>query len=53
MSPLTRFGWITFGAGSLVFMVLGVVDEDWWVAFGGMLFVIGCAALYVDGVRDR
>lgn len=52
MSALSRFGWVAFGAGSFVFTVLGVVNEDWWVAFGGVLFVVGCVALYVDGVRS-
>ena len=51
MSVVGRFGWIAFGAGSFVFMVLGAVNEDWWVAFGGLLFVVGCVALYLDGVR--
>jgi hypothetical protein len=52
MSALQRFGWITFVAGSLVLAVLGAVNADWWVAFGGTLFVIGCIALYVAGTVD-
>ena len=51
MSRLEQFGWVTFGGGSLVFTVLGAMNEDWWVAFGGALFVVGCVALYLDGAR--
>ena len=51
ISPLARFGWVTFGTGSFVFTLIGVVNGDWWVAFGGLLFVVGCIALYLDGAR--
>lgn len=53
MTLLARLGWVMFTGGSVVFTIVGAANDDWWVAFGGLLFVIGCVALFVDGARSR
>ena len=42
--------------GSLVFTAAGIVNGDWWTFVGGLLHVVGCAALLrsaTEGVRHE
>lgn len=45
MGNAEKVGWTFFVAGSVVFTGVGVATRDWWVAFGGALYLVGCAAL--------
>ena len=45
MGSAEKIGWAFFVLGSVVFTAAGVVNGDWWTFVGGLLYVIGCAAL--------
>ena len=45
MGHAEKVGWTFFVAGSVVFTGVGIATGDWWVAFGGGLYLVGCAAL--------
>ena len=51
MGASEKLGWTFFVAGSVVFTGVGVATGDWWVAFGGGLYLIGCAALLYGAVQ--
>ena len=51
MGASERIGWTFFVAGSLVFTVVGITTDDGWVAFGGALYLIGCAALLKGAIQ--
>ena len=51
MGASEKIGWTFFVAGSVVFTGVGVATDDWWVAFGGALYLIGCAALLKGAVQ--
>ena len=51
MGASEKIGWTFFVAGSLVFTGVGIATGDWWNAFGGALYVIGCAALLKSAVQ--
>lgn len=45
MGNAEKIGWAFFVLGSVVFTLAGLVNGDWWTFGGGMLYVVGCAAL--------
>ena len=45
MGNAEKHGWSFFVLGSLVFTAAGIVMGDGWTFVGGLLYVIGCAAL--------
>jgi len=45
MENVEKLGWSFFVLGSLVFTAAGIVNGDWWTFVGGLLYVVGCAAL--------
>ena len=45
MGNAEKLGWSFFVLGSLVFTAAGIVNGDGWTFVGGLLYVIGCAAL--------
>ena len=45
MGNVEKLGWSFFVLGSLVFTAAGIVNGDWWSFVGGLLYVVGCAAL--------
>jgi hypothetical protein len=45
MANAEKLGWSFFVLGSLVFTAAGIVNGDWWTFVGGLLCVVGCAAL--------
>ncbi|MEM9465062.1 MAG: hypothetical protein AAGA90_06800 [Actinomycetota bacterium] len=51
MGNAEKVGWAFFVAGSVVFTGVGVASGDWWVAFGGALYLVGCAALLRGAVE--
>lgn len=53
MGASEKFGWTFFVAGSVVFTGVGIATDDGWVAFGGALYLIGCAALLKSALQGR
>ena len=52
MGASEKIGWMFFVGGSFVFTVVGIATGDWWLAFGGALYLVGCAAL-LNGAAQR
>ncbi|MEM9203372.1 MAG: hypothetical protein AAGC53_17115 [Actinomycetota bacterium] len=53
MGNAEKIGWLFFVLGSVVFTMAGLVNGDWWTFGGGMLYVVGCAALLQSATQGR